>query len=326
MLQAILDGELVRAPLLFGVSLQQLLNLLGYLVFLLISSLGGSGALGKSIGAVSNSLPTAITPAGWAFSIWSAIFILTGTLSLVQAAPSRREWAWGKLGYWWMANTLLGEGLWAFAWVGQWGGMWVSAALLAFIVATLAGLYLRADMGVAPLQGGLEPLLCCPIPAPLCCARALTKAPSAQRTWMDAAVLEPAISLYMGWTTAATILNVTIALVAGGANAGAFGWGVLLLLTAAGLAVAAAVLRTDYVYSAALCWALVGIHSQQGNAAWPVRSAAVQSAAGIGAGVAGAAALCAWAWRMWLWRSGKLRMEGEERHRGAEPTLLSEVA
>jgi benzodiazapine receptor len=335
-MQAFLDGDFAKAPRAYGVSLQQMLNLAGYFVFLLLSSLGGSGALGRSIGSVSNSLPTAITPAGWAFSIWSAIFVLTGSLCLCQALPSRREWAWEKLGYWWAANTLIGEALWTPAWLWQWGGMWVSAFLLAFIVATLVGITLRADTGVAPFTGGLElPRL--PLPLPACCARALTK-PRAPRTWLEAALLETAISLYMGWTTAATILNVTIALVASGAPAAgpaAAPLGVLLLLTAAALAVCAALFRTDYVYAGALCWALAGIHSQQQSAQWPVRLDAVRSAAALGAGVAGVAALAALAWRVWLWRSGRLIMLGEERrgealgteYRAAtEPALLSEVA
>jgi benzodiazapine receptor len=342
-MQALIDGDAAKAPRLCGISLQQMLNLAGYLVFLLMSSLGGAGALGKSIGAVSNGLPTAITPAGWAFSIWSAIFVLTGALSLLQALPSRREWAWKKLGWWWAANTLIGELLWTPAWVFQWGGMWVSAALLAFVVATLAAITLRADTGVAPLAGmGLEllpvPLQCCPLPLPAWCTAALTQA-RPPRTWVEAALLEPAISLYMGWTTAAAILNVTIALVDSGvpaAGPAAAPLGVLLLLTAAALAVAAAALRTDYVYAGALSWALAGIYSQQQGTAWPVRFDSVRSAAALGAGVAGGAALAALGWRLWLWRSGQLLMvggEGEEgfsqgaqQFRGREPALLSEVA
>ena len=89
----------LQRPLFYGISAQQLLNLVGYFIFLLLSSIGGAGGLGKSIGAVSTSLPTAITPAGWAFSIWSAIFTLTGALCVAQAFPSRREWAWRNAGH-----------------------------------------------------------------------------------------------------------------------------------------------------------------------------------------------------------------------------------
>jgi benzodiazapine receptor len=334
-------GAALQRPLLYGISAQQLLNLVGYFIFLLFSSIGGGGGFGKSIGAVSTSLPTAITPAGWAFSIWSAIFTLTGTLCVAQAFPSRREWAWRKLGVWWILNTWVGEGLWTFAWVFQWGGMWVSALLLAFVVGTLAALYLSADMGVAPLSGdaeGISPppaLLCCPFLLPSWLSAALRRKGAAPRSALDAYLLEPSVSLYMSWTTAATILNFTIALVASGVSASgplAAPLGVLLLLTAAGLAVCAAVLRTDAVYAAGLCWALAGIYSQQLNPNWPIKSGDVAKAAALASGAAGAAAVGALCWRLWMWRSGALVVTWgkgsgtDDANLAQEPALLAEVA
>jgi len=304
-----------------GCSALQLVNVVGWLIFLGESSLGGAGKLGEPIGRVSDAFATLITPIGWAFSIWSAIFALTGALAITQALPSRRAWSAEKLGWWWAANTVVGEGLWTLAWVGRWGGMWVSAALLAFIVGTLAALYIRVDAGVAPLApraAGAD------AGAPWL-ARELRRARPA-RTLAEAVVLEGAISLYMGWTTAATILNVSIALVASGAPAtgpAAAAAGVVMLLAAAALAVAAAVLRTDFVYAGALAWALAGIRAQAMNAAWPARDAAVLGAANAALAVAAAAAVGAALARARLAAAGHLALAPAKAPEGAAYAVVA---
>jgi hypothetical protein len=301
--------ERATAPWLSGVSFLQILNLLGYVIFLVVSSLGGAGKLGASIGSVSNALPTAISPAGWAFSIWSVIFFLTGVLSVVQAQPTNRAWSARKLGLWWCANTIIGEGLWTLAWVGQWGKMWIAAGLLAFIVATNAGLHIHAGLGVAPLS-----LLPAGADAGSgVCAKftSILRGPRDARTYFEAFVLEPGIGIYTGWTTAATILNISIALVSCGASpsgpSAAFA-GVLVLLAAAFLAVLAAVTRTEFWYAATLAWALAGIRSQQLNSAWPVLEPAVLNAATFSLAISAVAAIIALGARIRLYVLGELRL------------------
>lgn len=291
-----------------GVSILQIINVIGFIIFLVLASLGGSGRLGRPIGTVSNALPTLLTPAGWAFSIWSAIYALTGGLTIAQAFPSRRVWSSEKLGWWWAANTVIGQGLWTFAWVNEWGGMWVSALLLAFIVATLAGLYVRIDAGVAPLSH--LPLA----PGAGRCARALHAQRPPRSAFVDGVLLEGGIGLYLGWTTAATILNVSIALVASGvASSGeaavstaAVATSIAVLCVAVALAITGAVLRTDFWFASALAWACAGIRSQQMNDAWTVRDQSVGTAATVAVAIAGAAAAAALLWRVYLWRIGAL--------------------
>ena len=288
-----------------GSSALQLLIVAGFFVFLIESSLGGAGRLGEPIGRVSDSLATTITPAGWAFSIWSAIFVLNAALAVYQSLPSRRLWSASRLGWWYAANTVIGEGIWTLSWVGRWGSMWVSALTLVFIVATLAGLYLRIDAGVAPLS---------PSPAassPTCGALSFLRKARPARTLATHVLLEGSVSLYMGWTTAATILNVSIALVATGVSPSgpaAAAAGVIMLLTASALAVAAAVTRTDVLFAAALAWALAGIRSNQLNDKWPVREPTVLNAAGVACGIAATAAVCALLARIRLVASGELRL------------------
>jgi hypothetical protein len=279
-----------------GCSALQLFNVLGYIIFLGESSLGGAGRLGEPIGRVSNDFATAITPIGWTFSIWSVIFSLTGCVAVYQALPSRREWSFARLGYWWALNMVIGEGLWTVAFVKRWGGMWVSAVVLLFIVATNAALYLRIDAGVAPLAGSGDGFL---------------RKERPDRTWFETIALEGGIGLYMGWTTAAAILSVSIALVASGAPQSgptAAAAGVVMLFAASALAVAGAVLRTDFWFSGALAWALAGIRAQNLNAAWSVREPSVLAAANAALAIAAAATLGAVIARARLAANGSLKI------------------
>lgn len=65
-------GDALFQPLAWarGCSAQQLINVAAYIVFIASSAAGARGIGGATIGEVSNSLPTAVTPAGYAFSIW----------------------------------------------------------------------------------------------------------------------------------------------------------------------------------------------------------------------------------------------------------------
>ena len=63
---------------------------------------------------VSDSHPTAFTPAGYAFSIWGVIYLFGCLFMLDQLRPSRHDWASATLGGK-MAWNLAGNCLWIFA-------------------------------------------------------------------------------------------------------------------------------------------------------------------------------------------------------------------
>lgn len=275
-----------------GCSLQQLFNITGFLIFIIVSSFGGSGALGESIGQVSDSYPTAITPASYTFSIWSVIFVLTGALSIYQVAPSRREWAWKELGLWWSLNTWIGEGLWTFAWCGRWGGMWIAALLLVFIVVTLIILYLRIDPGIELTRWW-------PWSTPK-----LTLSQPKVRSWTESVFLEGGIGLYLGWTTVATILGITIALTASGVppqGPATIPLSILVLLAASVIALCGAVFRLDFWFSGAIAWALWGIRSKQMSNLNPMHEPVVRDTATATACFTTICALCALCFRFVLW-------------------------
>jgi benzodiazapine receptor len=287
--------EALTAPRLFGVSLLQVANLASYVIFIFTSAIGGAGLFGvPRIGETSNELPVQVTPAGYAFSIWSLIFVLLGVLTLLQLLPQNREWSASKLGLWWVANAALGEGLWPFAFSLRWGGMWVSAFILLLIVATAAGMYLAMDVGVAPLAGGAGAE---EEGKGGCAARLRRATPPVSLVEL---LCQAGVAIYTGWTTAATILNFSIALQQAGVEEGAGAPGsVAVTVAAAALAVLGAATRTDFFFAGTLCWALSAIHVNQARSGSAPQAALDASLAA--AGVAGAAAGAAL-----LWRAGML--------------------
>ncbi len=51
-------------------------NTATYIAFIAVNGATQSGLFGDDNGTISARFPTPLTPAGWAFSIWGAIFLL----------------------------------------------------------------------------------------------------------------------------------------------------------------------------------------------------------------------------------------------------------
>jgi len=62
-------------------------NLVSVTFMVVMNILSGAGKFGKTNSEVSKELPTPITPAGWAFSIWGLIFSLQIAFSIMAALP-----------------------------------------------------------------------------------------------------------------------------------------------------------------------------------------------------------------------------------------------
>ena len=240
------------------------------------------------------------TPAGYAFSIWSLIFTLLGILTFLQVLPQNREWSSRSLGLWWVLNAALGEGLWPFAFVFRWGGMWVSAVLLLFIVLTAAAMYFQMRAGVPPLHNAQSP------------ATGTTgllgylSRPTPAVSLAEMLLVQGGVAIYLGWTTAATILNISIALSKSGVSEseGALG-SICVCAAAAALALVFSATRTEFMFAGAVCWALAAIHVNQKNLGLPVAAANASLAS---AGVAGAAGGLALAWRVGMLYTGRLAL------------------
>ncbi|MBW9209876.1 hypothetical protein KV100_09405 [Mumia sp. zg.B21] len=192
-----------------------------------VQSLGGLGAPPSSQGE-----DLLITPAGYTFSIWSLIYLLTvvfAVVVLVKRSTGTRQ-----------PDRLLrdlvllyaGAALWIVVSALEW--TWVTAAVLVAMVvvavdaATVAKRRVSSDVG-AP-------------------------------TWLTL-LARVTTGVYAGWVTAAGIVNVCAAMVESGWLDGdevAWQLGALVVLALVALAISV-LLGGSWAYAATLVWALIGV-------------------------------------------------------------------
>lgn len=204
---------------------RQLAVVLAALVNVGLNALAGAGLLfGTPTGAVSDANPTPITPAGWAFSIWSVIFVGVLAFAAWQALPARRGPRYDPIGAPFVAANLL-NGLWQIPWLT--GRLGLAALIIVGILGSLVWLYVRLDR--MALRG-------------------------AERWWLGIPT-----ALFLAWLTAAAPLNITLWLRdLGWAPAGAF-WPIALVLTVAAIASVWLARTGDVTAVLVVLWAFAAI-------------------------------------------------------------------
>jgi benzodiazapine receptor len=217
-------------------ALPKWLNILTFLFTVLVNGLAGSTTIlgGKNTAQISDANPALITPAGYVFSIWGAIYILLGVFVVFQALPSEKEKDYQKrIGWLFVLSSLLNIA-WLFLW--QFEYLSLSVVLMFLLLATLISIYLRLNIGksTAPLREKL-------------------------------AVHLP-FSVYLGWITIASIANVAVTLVS--VNWDGFGispetWAALIIIIALLITLLVIATRKDVAYGLVIIWALVGIAVKQ---------------------------------------------------------------
>ncbi|KUG06336.1 tryptophan-rich sensory protein [Solirubrum puertoriconensis] len=185
-------------------------------------------ANGQNMGQVSAQYPTPLTPSGWAFSIWGLIFLSEAIYAVWQLLPAQRSNPLPNA----VARPLTVANLAAAAWVVcfSYELIAVCTALMLLTLGALVLAYGRARRLV--LAGETAKLSSWPV------------------------------SLFMGWISVATVVNLTLAL-------RDFGWetpmNVTVVLCVALLAVVVALgliissSFRDAVYPLVLAWGLIGI-------------------------------------------------------------------
>ncbi|MEC4895593.1 MAG: tryptophan-rich sensory protein [Oscillatoria sp. PMC 1051.18] len=187
---------------------------------------------GLTIGEISNQIfgDVLITPASYAFAIWGVIYLGLISFAVYQFLPAQRhQEKLRRLGY------SLGFASWAqIVWVFVFLSRWFVISLVAMIaiLLPLIGGYLK-------LRNGDKPF-------------------SRQERWL---MVIP-ISIYLGWISVATILNVAIALTSVNWN----GWEISpvvwtsMMVAVAGI-IGATVIKQqrDRAFGLVLVWALVAI-------------------------------------------------------------------
>lgn len=222
--------------------LQQILVIVATVGLIVFNYLAATGQLGGvPTNYVSDKYPTRITPAGYAFAIWSLIYLGCIAFSIYQALPAQAE-RFRRLRTVYIMSCAANCG-WLYFWHQE--SVLVCAGLIFILLGTLAALniYLRKTETLGEFW--------------------LAKFP---------------FGLYFGWVTAASILNAAIALVyldfqVSDSLNGILGAG--LLLTATALGVALRFRLNNPFYPLAIAWALTAIAVKQSGNTLIVASAAV---------------------------------------------------
>jgi hypothetical protein len=208
---------------------------------ILFNALAATGYVnGVTPDVISDKYPTIMTPAGYAFSIWSLIYIGLLAFSVYQILP---------------ANILKFRAIRTFyvvscalncAWIYFWHREAIAICLL-IIIGLLSVLILIV---------------------------ARTKETDSAR---DALFTSAPFGIYAGWVTAATLVNFTIFLNFSNIGLSPFGWNVLgctLLILSALASLAVRIKFRNFLYPLAVGWAATAIAiGQSGNTAIIVASA-----------------------------------------------------
>lgn len=210
--------------------IQQILVIVATVGMIIFNWLAATGILGGTdTGAVSDKYPTAITPAGYAFSIWSLIYLGMIAFSIYQALPSQTERFRGlRRAY---IISCVANCAWLYFWSQE--QIVLCLGIITVLLVTLAVINIK-----------------------------LIKTDTNAEFWLA----KVPFGLYFGWVTAATILNATIALVylnvqVDVSTAVILGAGLLLIAAALGV-----ILRwrmANYFYPLAIAWALTAIAVKQ---------------------------------------------------------------
>lgn len=199
-------------------------------VQIVVSGLGGSGALGESVGVVARDYATPLLAAGWAFTIWGPIYVGFLAYAVYQLLPSQRGREVHRRTGWWLVAAASLNPLWILAFGARL--IPVAELLIVALLVCLATVFGRLSR--EPASGVLE--------------RVVFRGP---------------IALYTGWVSLATVLGTAST----GVWAGLPGTGALPAIAAVVVLVAATAILVWVVlsgtavvgFAAATSWALAGI-------------------------------------------------------------------
>lgn len=193
--------------------------------------------VGTPIGEQSDSVRTLITPAGWAFSIWGALYSGSILFAIFQALPAQRDNPLLARVRWPAAGAFLGNAAWA-AYTQVFGLSLISAAIIVFTLLCLLAAF-RQFSAWEPRFTRSERWLAV---LPLCALAA--------------------------WLTVATIVNIAAALKFHGVEASGAAASIGAAIVVVGGVIAALALARgegNPPYLAVFLWALAGIYTAGGH-------------------------------------------------------------
>lgn len=191
---------------------------------------------GLTQGDLGELYPVLLTPAAYVFSIWGLIYLALIAFIIYQALPGSRDNPLVKAVGILFAVSSLFNILWLFVWHYQRIG-W-SMIVMLLLLATLILIYMRLG------------------------------AVTTEKNMYDRFLVKYPFSLYLGWISAATLVNFNVLLYDIGwlgTGGGGIFFTMLMILIAGLIALAVFYLRQDYIYAAVFVWALVGIGVKHGT-------------------------------------------------------------
>ncbi|MEK3899497.1 MULTISPECIES: tryptophan-rich sensory protein [unclassified Paenibacillus] len=208
-------------------------NLLLFLGVIVINTLSVVLPLGgNSTAEISDRYHTYLTPAGYAFSIWSLIYLLLAGFIIYQfrKGTGGRD-SVQRIGIWFMLSCIFNMG-----WLLLWHYLYIELSLVAMVLLLLSliVIYRKTRFIADPTTG----------------EKWLVKLP---------------FSLYLGWISVATIVNVSVVLVKndwGGFGLSGILWAVIMLCVGAVLAVLVSFPYRDSIYPLVFVWAYIAIAAE----------------------------------------------------------------
>lgn len=211
----------------------------GTIAFNWLAAMGRIG--GVTPAEISDKYPTPITPAGYAFSIWSLIYLGMIAFSVYQLLPANAA-KFRSVRSLYILTCALNCG-WIFMWHSD------QIAICSVLIFLLAVCLFLINLNLRKTSGPGEYWF--------------AKAP---------------FGIYFGWVTAATLVNFAILLVS--LDVPVSTWlGVGLILLAAALGVIIRIRLVNYLYPLAIAWALTAIGVKQSGQTLIVAAAAVGTVA-----------------------------------------------
>ncbi|MBC7572636.1 MAG: tryptophan-rich sensory protein [Spirosoma sp.] len=232
--------------------LRQFLVVFSVVTMIVMNALSNTGAFGGMTNkAISDKYHTLITPAGYAFSIWGVIFLGLLAFAIYQALPSQRENVrFRAIGWLVVVNTLANA-----IWSPLFNNEMIGVALLVILVMLATAVMIEQRL----LMQLRTPIVSTDLDATL---------PESPTTPAETWLARIPFSIYFGWLTVATILNITVYLKATAFNTQLLSsptWAAAILVV--GLVIGAWVFNRfrSVAYMLVFAWAYVAIGAGQGN-------------------------------------------------------------
>jgi translocator protein len=184
---------------------------------------------GNSTGEISDKYKTYMTPAGYAFSIWSLIYLLLAGFVIYQfrSYTSSRD-SVRAISFWFILSCVFN-----MSWLFLWQYLYIELSLIAMVLMLISiiVIYQRTRQIANPTSG---------------------------EKWL----IKLPFSIYLGWISVATIVNVSVVLEKNhwdGFGLSGITWAVIMLCVGTLLAVLVSYPNRDSIYPLVFVWAFIAI-------------------------------------------------------------------